>query len=333
MESTRNKLIHLLAENKDTYISGQKLSEQLNISRSAIWKHMNDLKKDGYIIEAKSKLGYRIIGYPDKITANTLQWGLNTNWLGKKIIHREVTSSTQIIAHNAAKESISRHGTIVIADEQTSGRGRMNRTWHTKKGDGMWLSMVLEPPLPPYLAPQLTLLTAVALADTIKELTPLHPLIKWPNDILFSNGKKCAGILTELQAEQDQIDYVIIGVGLNINQQLEDWPEELQQRATSLRIESGTEWSIQQIIQHFLVSFEHIYDLYIKKGFQVVKTKWEKYGFRIGEMITIHQLNKQQKAIFYGLAEDGALLVKNAENRVERLYSGEIDWFDYSSSD
>ncbi|WP_207667463.1 biotin--[acetyl-CoA-carboxylase] ligase [Clostridium sp. 1xD42-85] len=326
MQSTRNQLIQLLAKNEEDYISGQALSEELNISRSAIWKHMKELEKDGYEIEAKSKRGYRIISYPEKISENTVRWGLETKWLGKNVIHREVTSSTQIIAHNAAKEHKG-HGTIVIADEQISGRGRMNRDWHSKKGDGMWMSMVLQPSLPPYLAPQLTLLTAVALAETIEELTALMPSIKWPNDILFDNEKKCAGILTELQAEQDQIQYVIIGVGLNINQESKDWPVEVQQRATSLQIETGRQWSIKQIMQHFLKHFEILYDTYMQQGFLAVKTKWEAYGFKMGERITIRQLDRHRQAIFYGLADDGALLIKNEDGSVERLYSGEIDWF------
>nr|WP_077299709.1 biotin--[acetyl-CoA-carboxylase] ligase [Virgibacillus pantothenticus] len=331
MQSTRNQLIQLLAKNKEDYISGQALSEELNISRSAIWKHMKELEKDGYEIEAKSKRGYRIVSYPEKISENTVRWGLETKWLGKNVIHREVTSSTQIIAHNAAKEHKG-HGTIVIADEQTSGRGRMNRDWHSKKGDGMWMSMILQPSLPPYLAPQLTLLTAVALAETIEELTGLIPSIKWPNDILFDNEKKCAGILTELQAEQDQIQYVIIGVGLNINQESKDWPEEVQQRATSLQIETGKQWSIKQIMQHFLKHFEILYDMYMQQGFLAVKTKWEAYGFKMGERITIRQLDRHRQAVFYGLADDGALLIKNEDGSVERLYSGEIDWFHKADS-
>ncbi|EQB36132.1 MULTISPECIES: biotin--[acetyl-CoA-carboxylase] ligase [Virgibacillus] len=326
MESTRNKLIQLLAENKETYISGQMLSDQLHISRSAIWKHMKELERDGYEIEAKSKRGYRIIKSPEKITENTILWGLKTNWLGKKVIHREMTSSTQILAHQAAKQNEG-HGTIVVADEQTTGRGRMSRTWHSKKGSGMWLSMILKPELPPYLAPQLTLLTAVALADTISEISNTKPLIKWPNDILFSNQKKCAGILTELQAEQDKIQYVVIGIGLNVNQELSDWPDEIQERATSLSIETNKQWEIQSIMQHFLSEFEQTYDNYMVKGFSEIKKRWEAYGFKLGELITIQNLHETRRAIFSGIAEDGALLIKNEDGSLEKLYSGEIDWF------
>src|SRR5690554_2579049 len=216
MQSTRNKLIHLLANNDDQYISGQKLSEMLHISRSAIWKQMKNLEKAGYEIEGKPNQGYRILSFPDDLSEYTLQWGLDTEWIGKKIIHKQTTTSTQIVAHKLAQENCE-HGTIVIADEQTKGKGRMNRPWHSSKKKGIWMSIILRPAILPYRAPQLTLLTATVLADVINEHIGIRPQIKWPNDILINN-KKTAGILTEMQAEQDQIQYVVIGVGLNVNQ-------------------------------------------------------------------------------------------------------------------
>src|SRR5690625_4504204 len=196
----------------DRFISGQALSVALNISRSAIWKHMNELKKDGYQIEAQSNKGYRITGFPEKISENTLKWGLDTVWAGKTIIHKEKVSSTQHIAHDAARKNAA-HGTTVIADEQKEGKGRMNRSWQSARDKGIWLSLILRPEIQPQLAPQLTLLTATVLADVLSMHTDTKPMIKWPNDILL-NEKKCAGILTELQAEQDQIQYIVIGIGL-----------------------------------------------------------------------------------------------------------------------
>src|SRR5690625_2137053 len=149
MQSTRHKLIRLLANNKDEYISGQLLSEQLNISRSAIWKQMKTLEKAGYQIEGKSKLGYRIISVPDTLNQDTLQWKLETDWLGKKIIPKDTTTSTQFDAHQLVQEDIE-HGTVVIADEQTKGKGRMNRIWYSTKQQCVWLSMILKPSILPY---------------------------------------------------------------------------------------------------------------------------------------------------------------------------------------
>jgi len=325
MSSTRNKLIQLLSENESNYISGQFLSEQLNISRSAIWKHMNELKKDGYEIEGKAKKGYRIISYPNKLSENTVTWGLETEWLGKKIIHRESIPSTQRLAHKLALDG-AEHGTIVLADEQTEGKGRVDRPWHSEKGKGIWMSIILRPTIPPYLAPQLTLLAATVLANVLDTYAEISPQIKWPNDILIK-GKKMAGILTEMQAEQDQALYVIVGMGININQTKADFSNELQSKATSLKIETEKEWDMLPIIQKIIQTFEAKYAGYMDQGFNHVKQTWENYGFKLHERLQIKTGNKKWEAIFLGIAEDGALLAKKEDGTTEKVYSGEIAWF------
>lgn len=326
MSSTRNKLIQLLSENDATYISGQFLSDELNISRSAIWKHMNELKKDGYEIEGKAKKGYRIISYPNKLSENTVTWGLKTDWLGKTIVHKESTTTTQRIAHELALDGAT-HGTVVIADEQTKGKGRIDRTWYSKKGEGIWMSIILRPNLLPFLAPQLTLLTATVLANVLDHDAKANPQIKWPNDILI-NGKKIAGILTEMQAEQDQVLYVIIGIGININQTKASLPEAIQEKATSLRIETGKKWDMLPLMQQILETFEEKYNQYMDHGFKYVKQTWEDYGFRMNERLKIKLGNKTEEGIFLGIAEDGALLAKKDDGSIEKVYSGEISWFE-----
>ncbi|RKQ37641.1 biotin--[acetyl-CoA-carboxylase] ligase [Oceanobacillus halophilus] len=325
MQSTRSKLIDLLEKNKEQYISGQSLSEVLGISRSAIWKHMNELKKDGYIIEAKSNKGYRIIDFPNKLSENTVKWGLRTKWLGKRIIHHESIASTQTIAHDEARNNAP-GGTIIIADEQTKGRGRIARNWDSSKGKGIWLSMILRPEIQPHHAPQLTLLTATVLADVLSNYVDINPKIKWPNDILMNN-KKMAGILTEMQAEQDQIWYVIIGIGLNVNHSIDDLPEGLRNIATSIKMETSKEWLLKDLIQEILVTFERTYEDYLENGFSEIKQKWEGYGFKIGQEIAIKTLKEEWKAPFLGITDDGALLTKSSSGETIELYSAEIDWF------
>ncbi|MGM8211597.1 biotin--[acetyl-CoA-carboxylase] ligase [Virgibacillus sp. W0430] len=325
MSSTRNKLIQLLAERKDEFTSGQVLSEKLQISRSAIWKHMRELKKDGYTIEGVSNKGYRIIDYPSKLSENTIQWGLNTNWLGKKIIHKKSTPSTQRLAHQAALE-LAEHGTVLIADEQTEGKGRMDRSWHSSRNKGIWMSLILRPHILPYLAPQLTLLAATVIADVIYKHTLIKPQIKWPNDILIDQ-KKLAGILTEMQAEQDKVQYIVLGIGMNINQTIDDLPNDIKDKATSLQIETNKKWDLQQLIQKILETFEKKYEEYIINGFPNVKTEWEDYGFRINESIQITTMQSTWFGTFVGIAEDGALLAKRKDGKIERLYSAEIAWF------
>lgn len=325
MSSTRNKLIQLLSTHKESYISGQFLSDELNISRSAIWKHMNELKKDGYEIEGKAKKGYRIISYPNKLSENTLSWGLNTEWLGQTIIHKESTTSTQRIAHELALNG-AKHGTIVIADEQTKGKGRIDRAFHSNNGKGIWMSMILRPSILPFLAPQLTLLTATVIANVIDDYANIKPQIKWPNDILI-HGKKMTGILTEMQAEQDQVLYVIVGTGININQAKEDLPEDIQKKATSLQIETGKHWDMLPMIQQILRTFEKKYSNYINHGFQDVKQTWENYGFRMNERLQIKSGKEEWEGIFLGIAEDGALLAKKDDGKIEKVFSAEISWF------
>ena len=325
MESTRTKLIALLSESKEEYISGQALSESLDISRNSIWKHMKELEKDGYEIEGVPRKGYRIKQLPNKVSDNTVKWGLKTKWLGQSIIHKTSAPSTQLLIHKAARENAP-HGTIAIADEQTEGRGRMNRPWHSTQGKGMWLSLLLRPEILPQHAPQLTLLTATVLADVIKKHTELEPLIKWPNDILLNNHKT-AGILTEMQSEQDMIQYIVIGIGFNINHVKADLPDDIEKKATSLKIETGKDWPINDFIQQFLETFEIAFERYLTNGFPEVKKKWESYGFKIGEKIKIATPKEVKEATFHGIADDGALLIRNSSGDVTTIYSGEIQWF------
>lgn len=325
MESTRSRLIKLLSENKAGYISGQALSEQLGISRNAIWKHMKDLESDGYTIDAIRSKGYRIISFPDKVSSNTIRWGLETKWLGHHIIHKESIPSTQLIGHEAARENAP-DGTIIIAEEQTAGRGRMKKNWFSDK-EGLWTTILLRPPIPPNKASELTLLTAVALREALNQLTDLSIGIKWPNDLLIGDKKLC-GILTEMQGEQDRINYVLIGFGLNVNQDEASWDASIRNIATSLKIESGKEWDKKEVIQAILTYFEHTYEMYLKDGFEGIKSKWEENAFKIGENIKIKTFHDEWTGRFLGISDEGALIAEAADGSPVTLYSADISWFD-----
>ncbi|MCP3025880.1 biotin--[acetyl-CoA-carboxylase] ligase [Halobacillus sp. A5] len=323
MESTRNRLIQLL-DKADGYVSGQQLSEQLDISRTAVWKHMKELEKDGYKIEALQRKGYRILSSPNKVSGNTVQWGLNTKWLGHNLYHYEEVNSTQEIAHQLAKQG-KPHGTVIIADEQVKGKGRMSRPWHSPKGKGIWMSILLRPDLAPVQAPQLTLLAATVLAEVFAKVFKVTPQIKWPNDILVAH-KKVSGILTEMQAEHDQIQYVVLGIGINVNQNEDEIPVDLRHIASSLKVESDQECSITDTIQDLLHQFEITYDQFMTQGFQHVKTVWEKYGYKIGEQVTIKTMRKEWDAVLVGIEPDGALKARDINGEEEKLYSAEIQW-------
>lgn len=324
MSSTRQRLIELLSQSSDKYISGQDLSNRLGISRSAIWKHMNQLKEDGYAIISQPKKGYRIMAAPDKLSENTLSWGLNTVWLGKKIIHHTSLPTTQNLAHQLAQEGAT-HGTIVVADEQTEGKGRMGKRWRSNEGT-ISMSMILRPNLLPYLTPQLTLLTATVVAEVLKEMTHVNVQIKWPNDLLI-DGKKMTGILTEMQAEQDKVQYIIIGIGINVNQAEESLYRDEKNRGTSILIETGKTWSIVKILQAILEKFEEKYAQYLEEGFHPVKTTWEHFGFRMHDWLDIKSGKRNFQGKFLGIAEDGALIAEKKDKTIEKIYSGEISWF------
>lgn len=324
MENTRKQLIDLLETRLDQYTSGQMLSDKLNISRAAVWKHMKELEKDGYRIEAIAGKGYMIVSHPQKISANTIKWGLHTDWLGQHVIHKPSVTSTQQIAHIAAMEG-AKNGTIIVADEQTEGKGRMDRSWHSAKNKGIWMSMILRPEILPTQAPQITLLAASALAELMERTIGVTPQIKWPNDILI-NHKKTAGILTEMQSEQDQIRYIVLGIGINVNHDPDEMPEDIRSLATSLKIESNQKWNIQTIIQEFLTIFEKEYDQFLATGFEQVKKKWERYGYKIGEVVPVQVGKELFDAKLIGIEADGALRVKKADSTEKVLYSAEIQW-------
>lgn len=326
MQSTQNQFIQTLIQHKNDYISGQRLADTLNISRSAVWKHMKALEEAGYKIEARRNVGYRILEVPDELNEFTLKWDLKTNWLGKTIIHKTTTLSTQLDAHQWAEKG-AEHGTIIIADEQTKSVGRNQKKWYSKEKNGIWLSMILKPNIFPYEAPQLTLLSATVLAEMIQKKTGLRPNIKWPNDV-FLNNQKVSGILTEMKAEQDNVLYVVIGIGLNVNQKKQDFPEHIRRGTTSLAIETGINYSLVQMTQHLLEIFEKQYDAFIEYGFLDVKSRWESYSYKVGESIHVRTGHETFYAKLLGIAEDGALRIEKRDGTIQKLYSAEINWFE-----
>lgn len=319
----RVKLLEAFSNADGEFISGQKISEYIGCSRTAVWKHIEELRKDGYELEAVRRLGYRITKKPDKISGNEIQIGLKTKTMGRHIHFEESVTSTQKIAQTLANNGTP-EGTIVVADQQTSGRGRMAREWYSPSGTGIWMSMIVKPNIPVHATPQLTLLTAVAIVQAIEELTPIKPDIKWPNDILI-NGKKVVGILTELQAEADQVHSVIIGTGINVNQKCDDFPEALQQVATSFYIETGKHWERAEFIQTILMKFEDLYTLYLNNGFKPIKLLWESYAISLNKNMIARTLNGTVEGRAIGINDSGVLLLETNDGTVKEIYSADIE--------
>ncbi|MFD2640366.1 biotin--[acetyl-CoA-carboxylase] ligase [Piscibacillus salipiscarius] len=323
MEGTRKRLIDLLSNHQQPYISGQQLSDELNISRSAVWKHMNALKKEGYQIEGVTNKGYRIVSSPNDLSETALSWDLKTDWLGQRLIYKEQVTSTQIVAHDLARDG-AEHGTVIVAREQTKGRGRMRRYWESKDGLGLWFSSILRPTgIEPKRASQLTLVAAVAIADYLSKYN-LDVKIKWPND-LFINGKKLAGILTEMQAEQDAVEYIVLGIGINMNHDQQDLFESERNKATSLLLEAKQPFNLNTVLTELLFELEVKFDLFMSEGFSTIKGQWESYAYKLGEWVSV-KTQTEWDAKICGIDEDGALMVMNQNHQVHHLYSAEILW-------
>jgi BirA family biotin operon repressor/biotin-[acetyl-CoA-carboxylase] ligase len=320
--SVRTNVLKILSE-KDGYISGQEISMRLNLSRTAVWKHIKELRGTGYDIESVKKSGYRLVHKPNAISATELHTGLKTTTFGHSIVYRESVSSTQQLAHKLAHEG-AKTGTVVTADEQVKGKGRLGRPWHSPKAKGIWTSLILRPEIPPQQAPQLTLLAAVAVVKGTKKATGIDCEIKWPNDILI-NGKKIVGILTELQAEPDKVNAVIVGMGINVNTTREEFPEELREKATSLMIENGGEIDRAHLLQHILEQMEGLYETYLKEGFGIIKLMWESYAVSIGKNIIARTLKGETTGIAKGITEDGFLMLEDNHGTLHYVSSADIE--------
>jgi BirA family biotin operon repressor/biotin-[acetyl-CoA-carboxylase] ligase len=320
--STIQKLISLLINNDNEFLSGQKLSAELGVSRTAVWKHIEELRKEGYDIVAVARKGYKLLSIPDAITAKEILNNLSTNIFGKDIFFHQVVTSTQKIATEMAMSGAA-EGTVIVAEEQTEGRGRLQRKWHTPSGNSVAMSIIIRPRILLNSTPHFTLLVAVSIVKAIKDISTLNPKIKWPNDILI-NGKKSVGILTELNAEADQINFLIVGIGINVNQSIDDLPEEIQNIATSLAIEAGKKFRRAELIRSILTNLEYFYEKYIKEGFTSIKDIWEKESCTIGEKIIAKTSLETIEGRAVGITNDGILMLEDKEGNIHNIISGDI---------
>lgn len=317
-------ILQAFHDQPDRFISGEELSQTCGCSRTAVWKHIEELRRDGYEVEAVRKLGYRLLTAPDRLSAAEITAGLGTKKIGQHVYAYDEVVSTQPLAHDAAAKGAV-EGTLVLAEQQTGGKGRLGRPWHSPKGTGIWMSLIVRPAIPLPKTPQMTLLTAVCVARTIREETGLPVKIKWPNDI-FIGDKKVCGILTELNAESDRVNYLVIGIGLNVNSVESDFPEELAQVGTSLRIESGQSISRVRFIQQFCRIFEETYEQFLLEGFQPIKSEWEAYSYTIGRLVTIQTISQKLEGRAIGLNEEGVLLVEDEAGLVHKVYSADVNY-------
>ena len=315
MASTRGRVLTLLQDGN--VWSGQELARQLNISRTAIWKHIETLKQDGYAIVTIPRTGYQLIEQTDRFDEPAFV-SFRRGRFGQEVHAFDQVDTTQRIAHELAQQHAS-EGTLIISEEQTAGRGQLGRNWYNPKQVNIAASVILRPELPIREASKLTLMAASAFARALND-RQLPVKIKWPNDLLL-NGKKIGGILTEMQTEGDRIQAVILGFGINVNGG--HIPTELSHRATSLRIETGQEHRRSELLAHLLSSLEAEYDLLLEEGFAPIREHWLQHAAYLGEEVTILASGKKRKGTMRGISDEGALLMER-EGRIESIYSAEI---------
>lgn len=318
----QSSLIRLL-EDSTGYLSGEELSKRLGVSRTAVWKQVAALRRAGYSVDAVPSRGYRIVGVPDKFDTDSLKAGLSRDAIiGRKIVCLKEAGSTNTEAFRMA-EAGAPEGTVVIAESQAAGKGRLGRQWISPSGVNLYMSVILRPMLPPYEAPQLTFLSAVAVARAINIETGLKPAIKWPNDLLL-DGSKVAGLLNEMNSETDRIGFLILGIGLNINMKMSQFPEDLRSPATSLAIALGHDLSRNQLTVRLLKVLDGLYTEFGKSGFGPIRQEWSDLCNAYGRQVSVEYGGSVLTGDFGGIDHDGAMLVLMQDGHTERILAGDV---------
>ncbi len=317
-----NDILKYLREKE--YISGEVLAKKLGVSRVAIWKQIQRLKNMGYKIISDQNLGYCLISRPDLLLPQEIQNGLSTNYIGRKIYYFPELESTNIIAKEKAthKEEGANEGTIVIAERQSAGKGRLGRKWFSPTG-GIWLSIILSPQLSPSYIPRITLMTAVVVVKAIERCTQIKGQIKWPNDILI-NEKKVCGILTEMSAELDLINWVVVGIGINVNIKKKEFPEDIRERTTSLKEALRKEISRVRLVQIFLKEFERYYELLKRREISLILKEWKSCSHTLGKKTKVNIGEKVVTGEAIDINEEGALILKKGDGELIEIISGTI---------
>jgi BirA family biotin operon repressor/biotin-[acetyl-CoA-carboxylase] ligase len=304
-------------------VSGSELSRQLGMTRAGVWTHIQELRALGYDIEASPHLGYRLLGAPDALHADDLMARLGkTRVVGREIhVFQETTSTNDVaalLARGGAKE-----GAVVFAESQTKGRGRMGRAWVSPAGKGLWFTLLLRPDIPSQGATQLTVAAATALSRAITLQTGIEPEIKWPNDILIG-GRKVAGILTEMRAELDRVQEVLLGIGMDVNQEAGDFPDNLRRAATSLRIETGQKINRADLAVVVLRELDRDYQLVAEGQFERLAEQWAERCTTLGQQVSIRFGARVIRGRAESLDSDGALLVRGLHGHLERIVGGDV---------
>jgi len=314
-------LLTLLAENATIVISGARIAKEVGVSRSMVWQWVERLRELGVKVKSHAGAGYFLEQVPDILTPDMLKQRLKGNLFGKRIFHFFKTDSTNRVAlelgHAGEPE-----GAVVLAEEQTAGRGRAGRAWHSQRAAGIYVTLLLRPKLAPVQAPLLTMMAGLSAHSAVQALTGLDVDLKWPNDLL-SRGKKVGGILTEMHAEPGLVRFVIVGIGLNVNQ--EKFPSELSSIATSLRAETGKAQSRLELLVRLLREFESDYNRFVREGIGGVVSRFESVSsYARGKRVRVTNGSESYVGTTAGLGAEGLLQVEREDGRVTAVISGDV---------
>ncbi len=304
-------------------VSGEELRAVLKVSRTAVWKQINQLRISGYIIESLPAQGYRLIAVPDdKLVPTEISTGLTFKRIGTNIICYQEVDSTNVNAFQLA-ENGEKEGTVIVADSQRRGKGRLGRDWESPAGVNIYCSIILRPDIFPLNAFQLTFLSAVAVARTIENISVLKTVIKWPNDILI-NGRKVAGLLNEMSAETEKVNFLILGIGVNLNMRNEQFPDTLRHPSSSLFIESGLVYARNVFLRRLLAELDELYDDYLSNGYQNIRNEWQARCNLIGRKIKVDCNGIILIGDVIGTDDFGALLLKVDDGSSTRILAGDV---------
>ena len=324
----KSEILKLL-RGADGYISGQEISERFGVSRTAVWKVIRQLQEEGYQVEAVRNKGYHILDSPDVMTKEELDSLMHTRWAGKNIVYYDATDSTNLRIRELG-DAGAPHGTLAVADRQTAGRGRRGRSWESPPGSSIYMSVLLRPDIPPDRAPMLTLVMALSVAEGIRQCietggdsgNSLEIQIKWPNDIII-NGKKLAGILTEMSSQVDYINHVTVGVGINVNRT--EFPEEIRETASSLCLECGHTVKRAPLIAAVMERLEDNYDIFLRTlDLSGLLERYSALLVNRDREVMVLGTKGQYRAYALGIKSTGELIVRREDGSTEEIFAGEV---------
>lgn len=319
---SKERILSILKQHAGAYCSGEQISREIGVSRAAVSKAVANLRREGYTITSVTNRGYCLEDSPDKLTEGTIRPWLRSRRLGQNLIVLEQVDSTNNYLKRLALEGAP-DGTVAVADEQTSGRGRLGRSFQSPPGTGIYMTFLLRPPVLPERAVNLTACTAVAMCDAIEAAVGLRPQIKWTNDVLLDKRKIC-GILTEMSVEGETgaLQYIVVGIGVNCNQRLEDFPEDIRQIAGSVAMATGGPCDRGRVTAEIINAMDAMYADWLENRWDVDRYRAD--CATIGREVRVIKASGERSAVAEGVEDDFSLRVRYEDGTRELVFSGEV---------